>query len=210
MHQPRRPSRPPTHWRPRSRDPTHSTSSPPLIAWTPDMADRMYETDPESWLAYLAEGNARQPRKRVAADVIIRNEDGRILLVNPNYKPDWDVPGGMAEANESPLDAARREIHEELGLALTIHSLLCIDWVPPHGPWDDTLVFVFDGGILTRHQVDSITMSDQELDAFNFFTNDEAAGILRPYVWRRTAVALDAARTGQTRYTHYGSAEFGS
>jgi 8-oxo-dGTP pyrophosphatase MutT (NUDIX family) len=170
------------------------------------MADRLYETDPESWLAYLAEGNARQPRKRVAADVIIRNQAGRLLLVNPNYKPDWDVPGGMAEANESPLDAARREIQEELGLALTIHALLCIDWVPPHGPWDDTLVFVFDGGILTPAQVDTITMSDRELDAFNFFTNDEAAELLRPYVWSRTAIALDALGTGRPRYAHYGSA----
>ncbi len=106
------------------------------------MADRLYETDPETWYAHLAEGNARQPRKRVAADVIIRNQAGRLLLVNPNYKPDWDLPGGMAEANESPIDAARREIREELGLDLTIRTLLCIDWVPPHGPWDDTLVFV--------------------------------------------------------------------
>ena len=40
----------------------------------------------------------------------------RVLLVNPNYKPDWDLPGGMAEANEPPIDAARRELREELGL----------------------------------------------------------------------------------------------
>ena len=174
------------------------------------MADRLYETDPEAWLERLAEGNARQPRKRVAADVIIRNEAGRLLLVNPNYKPDWDLPGGMVEANESPLDAARREIHEELGLALTIRSLLCVDWVPPHGPWDDTLVFVFDGGILTPAQIATVTVSDPELDAFNFFTNDEAAELLRPYVWNRTALALEAARTGQPHYAHYGSADFGT
>ena len=174
------------------------------------MADRLFETDPDAWLERLAEGNARQPRKRVAADVIIRNEAGRLLLVNPNYKPDWDLPGGMAEANESPLDAARREIHEELGLTLTIRSLLCVDWVPPHGPWDDTLVFVFDGGILTPAQIATLTVSDPELDAFNFFTNEEAAELLRPYVWSRTALALDAAQTRRQHYAHYGSAELGS
>jgi 8-oxo-dGTP pyrophosphatase MutT (NUDIX family) len=59
---------------------------------------------------------------------------GRILLVNPNYKPDWDMPGGMAEANESPLDAARREIREELGLALTIDSLLYVVKTAPAEP----------------------------------------------------------------------------
>ncbi|MGX7828983.1 hypothetical protein ACTG9Q_28240 [Actinokineospora sp. 24-640] len=33
--------------------------------------------------AYLAEGNAKQARKRVAADLLIRDEAGRVLLVNP-------------------------------------------------------------------------------------------------------------------------------
>jgi 8-oxo-dGTP diphosphatase len=79
------------------------------------MADRLYERDPQTWLAHLAEGNAQQPRKRVSADAIIRDQAGRLLLVNPNYKPDWDLPGGMAEANEAPIDAVRRELREELG-----------------------------------------------------------------------------------------------
>ncbi|MFD8591350.1 NUDIX domain-containing protein, partial [Streptomyces sp. NPDC059637] len=56
--------------------------------------------DPEAWNAYLAEGNATQPRKRVAADVLLRDPAGRFLLVEPTYKPGWDLPGGMAEANE--------------------------------------------------------------------------------------------------------------
>jgi 8-oxo-dGTP diphosphatase len=50
----------------------------------------------------------KQPRKRVSADVLFRDEEGAILLVDPRYKPDWDLPGGMAEANEPPMDAARR------------------------------------------------------------------------------------------------------
>lgn len=50
--------------------------------------------DPDAWNAYLAEGNATQARKRVAADVLIRDASGRVLLVNPTYKPGWDLPGG--------------------------------------------------------------------------------------------------------------------
>src|SRR5437764_10001357 len=69
----------------------------------------LYERDPAAWQAYLAEGNRTQPRKRVAADVLVRDEVGRILLVHPRYKPDWDLPGGMVEANEPPRDAASRE-----------------------------------------------------------------------------------------------------
>jgi 8-oxo-dGTP pyrophosphatase MutT (NUDIX family) len=60
------------------------------------------DDDPERF-RWLAEGNARQARKRVSAKVVICDEDGRVLLVNPTYKEYWDLPGGMAEANESPI-----------------------------------------------------------------------------------------------------------
>ena len=96
----------------------------------------LYERDPEAWNAYLAEGNAKQARKRVSADAIVRDSSGRILLVDPTYKPDWDLPGGMAEANEPPADALRRELREELGLGIKAGDLLCVDWISPHDPWD--------------------------------------------------------------------------
>ena len=38
--------------------------------------------------AYLAEGNAKQARKRVNADAIVRDTSGRILFADPAYKPD--------------------------------------------------------------------------------------------------------------------------
>ena len=94
--------------------------------------DAPYERDPEAWNAYLAEGNAKQARKRVSADMLLRDGTGRLLLVDPKYKPDWDLPGGMAEANEPPAGAAHRELNEELGLDLQAGDLLCVDWVPPH------------------------------------------------------------------------------
>ena len=94
----------------------------------------LYERDPEAWNAYLAEGNAKQARKRVSADAIVRDASGRILLVDPTYKPDWDLPGGMAEANEPPSDALRRELREELGLDIRVGDLLCVNWVSPTAP----------------------------------------------------------------------------
>jgi 8-oxo-dGTP diphosphatase len=68
--------------------------------------------------------------------------------------------------------------------------------VPPHSPWDDLLAFVFDGGELTEDQIGGLKLRDEELSAFEFCTPEQAQQRLRPYVWRRVAVALEALNTG--------------
>lgn len=156
-------------------------------------------TDSERW-AYLAEGNARQARKRVAADVLIRDPGGNVLLVDPTYKPHWDLPGGMVEANEPPRAAAERELREELGLQRAVGRLLVIAWDGPHGPWDDQLVLVFDAGILTSSEVSALRITDQELANFEFVSPAEAGRRLRPDIAERLVRAMQAAHTGITHY----------
>ncbi len=164
----------------------------------------LYQRDPEAWQAYLAEGNRTQPRKRVSADVLFRDDEGRILLVDPRYKPDWDLPGGMAEANEAPLDAARREIAEELGMDYGGGRLLVVDWVAPHGPWDDSLAFIFDGGVIAEDERASIRLLDGELNGYRFVPPADVGNLLRPYVENRCREALSAAHDGTTKYLHNG------
>jgi ADP-ribose pyrophosphatase YjhB (NUDIX family) len=166
--------------------------------------EALYQRDPEAWNALLAEGNVKQARKRVSADVILRDNSGRILLVDPTYKPDWDLPGGMAEANEPPAEAARRELREELGLEPNLSDLLCVDWISPHGPWDDLINFIFDGGTLSPDEVKNLRLLDDELGAYEFCDEGQVKERLRPYVWRRTLAALDALATGHARYLQDG------
>ncbi|WP_405495010.1 NUDIX domain-containing protein [Nocardia sp. NBC_00511] len=78
-----------------------------------------------------AEYVAALPRKRMGAGALFVDELDRVLLVEPTYKDYWELPGGVVEANESPLAAAVREIDEELGLTVTLGRLLAVDWVPP-------------------------------------------------------------------------------
>ncbi|MGH3773981.1 MAG: NUDIX domain-containing protein [Pseudonocardiaceae bacterium] len=166
----------------------------------------LYQRDPEAWRKHLAEGNAKQARKRVGADALLRDEHGRILLVDPRYKPDWDIPGGMAEANEPPLDALLRELKEELGHTVRAEdvTLLCVDWVSPHGPWDDSLMFIFGAGTLTTQQASALRLTDGELAAYEFCTPTQAERRLRPYVWRRVNAALQALESRCTTYLHDG------
>jgi 8-oxo-dGTP diphosphatase len=48
-----------------------------------------------------APGNSARPL--VAAGVLFFDEHDRVLLVDPSYKPGWEIPGGYVEAGESPL-----------------------------------------------------------------------------------------------------------
>ena len=166
----------------------------------------LYQRDPQAWREHLAEGNAKQARKRVGADALVRDEQGRILLVDPKYKPDWDMPGGMAEANEPPIEALRRELIEELGLQVAASdlTLLCLDWVSPHGPWDDSLMFIFDTGILTADQITRLRLADSELAAYEFCAPEQARQRLRSYVWLRVNAALQALESRRTVYLHDG------
>ncbi len=49
----------------------------------------------------------------------VLTDAGRVLLVRHTYGPRaWELPGGAVKRREPPEDAVRREIEEELGLAL--------------------------------------------------------------------------------------------
>ncbi|MFF0861387.1 NUDIX domain-containing protein [Nonomuraea sp. NPDC003560] len=66
----------------------------------------------------------------MATGALITDPQGRILLVKPNYRPHWLIPGGMADDGEPPESACARELDEELGLRASIGRLLVADWAP--------------------------------------------------------------------------------
>ncbi|WP_024802706.1 NUDIX hydrolase [Nocardia sp. BMG51109] len=166
------------------------------------MTEPLYVSDPDAYRRKLKEGNAKQAKKIVVADGVFRDSDGRILLVDPNYKAHWDLPGGMSESNEAPDETLRRELAEELGLHLPPEPppLLVVEWVPRDENWDDKLMFVFDGGILTGTQIAALRLTDDELDNFGFFTPDRARELLRTDLGHRLDIALEALDSRRVYY----------
>jgi len=61
---------------------------------------------------------------------LIRDADGRILLVHRTYSKDepWALPGGWLERNDGPIEhALERELREETGLRITAGRSLAVE-----------------------------------------------------------------------------------
>jgi 8-oxo-dGTP pyrophosphatase MutT (NUDIX family) len=59
----------------------------------------------------------RRPQQNGVKCVLTDGDN--VLLVRHTYgSPKWDLPGGGIKRDEPPVDAARREIEEELGVRL--------------------------------------------------------------------------------------------
>jgi len=143
--------------------------------------------EPEGFRALL---NSFLPRKRAIGQMLIRDPDGRVLLCQLTYKPDWDLPGGVVEVNESPQQAVTREIEEELGLVLPAGGLVLTDWLPPWSGWDDALCLVFDGGVHDATITDSIVREAREIRTAEFCTLEQVAERCADFTARRIESAL--------------------
>lgn len=60
------------------------------------------------------------PGFTVGAICVIERADGALLLVRQSYRRAWGIPGGLLKRRERPADAARREVDEEVGLAIDL------------------------------------------------------------------------------------------
>jgi 8-oxo-dGTP pyrophosphatase MutT (NUDIX family) len=145
--------------------------------------------------------NSFLPRKRAISQLLIRDQDGRVLVCQLTYKTDWDLPGGVVEVGESPRLAVTREVHEELGLTLTAGDLLLTDWLPPWGGWDDAICLVFDGGVHDAAIVERIVKQEREIRDAQFCTPAQVRERATDFTARR----IEAAAAGGTAYTESGS-----
>lgn len=134
----------------------------------------------------------------MAAAAVILDEEDRVLLVQPSYYPGrWLMPGGGAELTDSPRQACGRELSEELGIDVRVGELLAVDWIPAHSQGFAELIYVFDGGRLTRQQIESIQTHERELTGYQFTALPDAAARLTPADGRRLMAACAGARANR-------------
>lgn len=132
-----------------------------------------------------------EPRLGCGAAIVV---DGRLLLVQRRTDPEagcWGLPGGKVDLFEPAADAVRREIAEEVGIAIDPVDLLCVvdqidratgmHWLSP--------VYRVD-----RYQGEPVNHEPGKHAAIGWFALDALpASLTTP---TRTAIAALARRAG--------------
>ncbi len=134
-------------------------------------------------LAYLQD----LPKKQMAVGVLLPNALRQLLLVKPVYQEHWGLPGGVVEANESPVEAAYREVQEELGLRVRILRCAGVDYFrrQVNGQPVEGLQILFWGALLTEPQIQQIRLQTEELEAYRFVEPGALSQFLPGTVARR-------------------------
>ncbi|MFE1287810.1 NUDIX domain-containing protein [Streptomyces sp. NPDC058751] len=137
------------------------------------------------------------PRVLAGAAALFRDAEGRVLLVEPNYRAGWTLPGGTVESDsgESPRQGARRETAEEIGLDVELGRLLAVDWIL--GPERPPLVaYLYDGGVLDDQDLKAIRLQEEELLSWRMVPRADVASHLSGATGRRVLTALDVLAEG--------------
>ncbi|MFE5405654.1 NUDIX domain-containing protein [Streptomyces sp. NPDC056580] len=150
-------------------------------------------TTTDTFAAYIAS----LPRVLAAAAALFRDAEGRVLLVEPNYREGWALPGGTVESDdgESPRQGARRETLEEIGLDREPGRLLAVDWVVGTGR-PPLVAYLYDGGVLTGAEFEAIRLQEEELLSWRLVPREDLPAHLPGALGRRVLAALDVLAEG--------------
>ncbi|HTX10327.1 MAG TPA: NUDIX hydrolase [Solirubrobacteraceae bacterium] len=133
------------------------------------------------------------PRIPASAGAMIFDRDGRLLVLKPNYKKGWTIPGGQIDpGGESPWEACQRETREECGLEVTSGRLVCVDFLRPKPDRPGGVRFLFDCGAFDPEQLAAIRLQEEEIEDHRFAELSEAVALLSGPLRRRVSAGVAA------------------
>ena len=121
---------------------------------------------------------AQQPQKMIVVKVVIKSDQGNILLAKPNYKKSWQLPGGGVDDGESPEEATIREVREELSLNLNPDSLRLTDTIYKQ---DEELLFLIYEANEAIPEDTQLRVEEGEITDFQFANVNDVAPLLSDY-----------------------------
>jgi len=142
--------------------------------------------------------------RRLSCGVIV-TDGGLVLLGHATRSPRWDIPKGLAEPGEAPVEAAARELREETGLEAPPYELTPVG-VHRYLPGKDLALFVWrpatmpDPATLVCASVFPTAggASLPEFDRFGLFAWDDATTRVGRNMARVLAEVRSACRNGNS------------
>lgn len=125
----------------------------------------------------------------LGAAVVVRDEEGRFLLVHHTYgRLNWEVPGGGSEPHESAAETAMREAVEELGVPVTLERLTGVYWEPGWGSGRGMHHFVFSAEL--TGPLPASSPAPNEISEFGWFAAADLPRPLSDFTLRRITDAV--------------------
>lgn len=123
------------------------------------------------------QGRRKMKQVEVVA-AIIRDTEGRVFATQRgygDYKDFWEFPGGKMEAGESPEDALKREIWEELETRIAVERLVqTVEWDYPkfHLTMHCFLCHIESGNLTLKEHEAARWLPKEQLDSVEWLPAD--------------------------------------
>lgn len=115
-----------------------------------------------------------------SAGVVIYNDKKEALVLKANYKPYWSFPGGWIEDNQTPIQAAVRELSEETGVLIIPQRLKFLYIINRVSNIMQSYQFIFEySGMIDDFT--SIKLQPEEIDDYKFVSREEVLINLNNY-----------------------------
>ena len=109
---------------------------------------------------------------------IIHDSEGRIFATQRgygDYKDGWEFPGGKMEPGESPEEALKREIWEELETKIVVERLVQTveyDYPKFHLKMHCFLCYIESGSLILKEHEAARWLKPEELDSVDWLPTD--------------------------------------
>lgn len=149
----------------------------------PDGKDHLMPDYEESYLGQMRKLIGKRKMIATGARAILRDQEGRILLIRRRHSNYWGMPAGSQELGESILDCVQREVKEETGLDVISATPIAIYSDPRFSivtSYGDPYQFLVVQFLVDEWTGSLATETDETVDA-RFFSLDELPEDVPPH-----------------------------